>query len=172
MRRVSLPRIGIEAAVLGLKVESSLMGLLVLRPGLFSTVQDRGRFGYRAFGVPPGGAFDEGSADLANAMLDNPPDAAVLELTLFGGTFEALGPIALALAGAPMAATARNGRRTQDALGPGLLPALPRRPSRYRRRRPEARGRTWRPSAAGERSPSFWGADRVRNRSDGDRFAL
>jgi allophanate hydrolase subunit 2 len=80
------------------------MGLLVHNPGVSATVQDLGRVGYREWGVPPGGAFDRGSAALANALLGNPAECAVLELTLVGGVYEALTPLALALAGAPMAA--------------------------------------------------------------------
>ena len=45
------------------------MALIVERPGLCTTVQDRGRVGYRSFGVPVGGAFDRGSLDLANALV-------------------------------------------------------------------------------------------------------
>ena len=89
------------------------MGLVVINAGLCGTVQDLGRTGYRAWGVAVGGAFDRGSAALANALLGNPPDGAVLELTLIGGTFEARTPLGLALAGAPMTATifSRGGRR-------------------------------------------------------------
>jgi biotin-dependent carboxylase-like uncharacterized protein len=81
------------------------MGLIVIDSGFWTTVQDAGRVGYREWGVPVGGAFDRGSADLANALAGNGPDAAVLELTLRGGTFEALGNLGLALAGAPMEAS-------------------------------------------------------------------
>ena len=84
------------------------MGLIVVHPGLFSTVQDRGRPGFRAFGVPPAGASDRRSAALANALLGNDLGAAVVELTLYGGVYEAGSPLALALAGAPMAATVRS----------------------------------------------------------------
>ncbi len=80
------------------------MGLLVIEPGLSATVQDLGRPGYRQWGVPPGGAFDRGSAGLANALLGNSPDCAVLELTLWGGKFQACCPLAIALAGAPIEA--------------------------------------------------------------------
>ncbi len=81
------------------------MGLLVINPGVSATIQDLGRMGYREWGVPTGGAFDRRSAALANALLGNPPDCAVLELTLFGGVYEARISLALALAGAPMAAS-------------------------------------------------------------------
>ena len=91
------------------------MGLRVINPGLATTVQDQGRPGYREWGVPIAGAFDRGSAALANALLANPPAAAVLEMTLFGGTYEAESPLALALAGAPMQASIaeREGRETR-----------------------------------------------------------
>jgi biotin-dependent carboxylase-like uncharacterized protein len=80
------------------------MGLIVIDPGLSTTVQDAGRPGYREWGVPLGGAFDRGSADLANALLGNSPGCAALELTLSGGTYQADGVLALALAGAPVEA--------------------------------------------------------------------
>jgi biotin-dependent carboxylase-like uncharacterized protein len=88
------------------------MALRVLNPGHFTTVQDHGRLGFRAWGVPVAGAFDRGSADLANALLGNPVECATLELTLVGGMYEAFAPLAVALAGAPMSTMclARDGR--------------------------------------------------------------
>ena len=79
-----------------------LMGLIVVNAGCCTTVQDAGRPGYAAWGVSAGGAFDRRSSAMANALLGNPPDCAVLEMTLVGGTYQADGPLALALAGAPM----------------------------------------------------------------------
>lgn len=61
--------------------------LTVLKPGLMTTVQDRGRFGYRAFGLSPGGAMDSLAAGVANMLAGNGPEAALLEMTLVGGTF-------------------------------------------------------------------------------------
>ncbi len=84
------------------------MGLVVIRPGVWTTVQDRGRTGYRGVGVPPGGAFDRSSLDLANALLGNDPMAATLEFTLIGGTYRAEIPMAIALAGAPMSVRIRS----------------------------------------------------------------
>jgi allophanate hydrolase subunit 2 len=80
------------------------VGLIVIHPGLFSTIQDRGRPGYREFGVPEGGAFDRSSLTLANALLGNDPGDAAIELTVIGGRYRATEPLALALAGAPMEA--------------------------------------------------------------------
>jgi biotin-dependent carboxylase-like uncharacterized protein len=84
------------------------MSVLVIEPGLSTTVQDLGRPGYREFGVAPGGAFDRRSAGLANALVGNPATAAVLEMTLHGGAYEAETPVGLSLAGAPMRATKRR----------------------------------------------------------------
>lgn len=92
-----------EAGIPGPDPASAPSGVLVIQPGL-ATFQDGGRPGYRAWGVPVGGAFDRESLALANTLVGNPPGTAALELALIGGTFEALGPLALALAGAPMTA--------------------------------------------------------------------
>jgi biotin-dependent carboxylase-like uncharacterized protein len=80
------------------------MGLIVINPGLSTTVQDAGRTGFREWGVPSGGAFDRGAAGLANALVGNGTECAALELTLIGGVYQADGPLALAMAGAPMEA--------------------------------------------------------------------
>ncbi len=76
--------------------------LLAVQAGPSATIQDLGRPGYRHYGVPLAGAFDRSSHVLANALVGNPPDAATIEFTLFGGTFQALVPLGLGLAGAPM----------------------------------------------------------------------
>ncbi|MCC7125120.1 MAG: biotin-dependent carboxyltransferase family protein [Acidobacteria bacterium] len=61
------------------------MGALhVVKPGLLTTVQDLGRWGHQAEGVPVAGPMDVLSHRLANALVGNPPDAATLELTLLG----------------------------------------------------------------------------------------
>jgi biotin-dependent carboxylase-like uncharacterized protein len=79
-------------------------GLVVEDAGVFTTVQDSGRPGFRAWGVPAGGPFDRASALMANALVANAADHALLELTMRGGVYRALAPLALALAGAPIEA--------------------------------------------------------------------
>ena len=86
------------------------MSLVVLAPGVFTTIQDLGRDRFRSRGVPIGGAFDASSAAIANALVGNPFESAVLEMTFLGGTFEATAPLALALCGAPMSASVRRKR--------------------------------------------------------------
>jgi len=56
----------------------------VLQPGLFSSIQDGGRFGYRQFGVPESGPMDMASASLANLLLQQEKGAAVMEITQQG----------------------------------------------------------------------------------------
>ncbi|GHE05052.1 biotin-dependent carboxyltransferase family protein [Streptomyces alanosinicus] len=58
--------------------------LTVVRSGALTTVQDRGRPGHAHLGVPRSGALDAPAMALANRLLGNPPDAAVLETTLTG----------------------------------------------------------------------------------------
>jgi KipI family sensor histidine kinase inhibitor len=58
--------------------------ITVLKPGALSTVQDSGRFGYQAAGVPPSGPMDSYSMSLANILAGNELEAACLECTLGG----------------------------------------------------------------------------------------
>ncbi|WNV73770.1 biotin-dependent carboxyltransferase family protein [Geodermatophilus sp. DSM 44513] len=58
--------------------------LTVLAPGPLTTVQDRGRPGQGALGIGRSGACDRAAAALANRLVGNAPDAAVLEATLGG----------------------------------------------------------------------------------------
>lgn len=74
--------------------------LTVVRPGLLTTVQDLGRWGHQAVGVPVAGAMDTYSARLANTLVGNPEAAAVLEVTLLGPTLRAETDVVVAVAGA------------------------------------------------------------------------
>jgi biotin-dependent carboxylase-like uncharacterized protein len=60
------------------------VSLYVVRAGRLTTVQDRGRTGLAHLGVARAGALDRPAADLANRLVGNDEEAAVLELT-FGG---------------------------------------------------------------------------------------
>ncbi len=60
------------------------MEITVIRGGMLTTVQDRGRPGHRAAGVPLGGAVDPFASRVANLLVGNDEDAAVLECTLLG----------------------------------------------------------------------------------------
>ncbi len=74
--------------------------LTVLRPGLLTSVQDLGRWGHQAVGVPVAGAMDTYSLRLANRLVGNAEGAAALEVTLLGPTLRAETPLVVAVAGA------------------------------------------------------------------------
>ena len=61
-----------------------MAGIRVIEPGMLTTVQDRGRYGFQHLGVIPGGVMDPVALALANALVGNDPDAAVLEITILG----------------------------------------------------------------------------------------
>jgi len=56
----------------------------VIDPGFYSTIQDLGRFGFQDYGVPCSGVMDRYSAIMANTLLGNSNNAAVIEMTLKG----------------------------------------------------------------------------------------
>jgi antagonist of KipI len=60
------------------------MSLRILRPGLLSTVQDRGRYGLQHLGVVPCGPMDPVALELANGLVGNFAGEAALEITLIG----------------------------------------------------------------------------------------
>ncbi|MGH8079135.1 MAG: biotin-dependent carboxyltransferase family protein, partial [Lysobacter sp.] len=76
------------------------LALDVIAPGPSSHVQDLGRDGWRHLGVSRSGALDPGCAALANALVGNDDDAAVLEFTLQGPTLRLARPLRIALMGA------------------------------------------------------------------------
>jgi antagonist of KipI len=74
--------------------------LRVVRPGLFTTVQDLGRSGYQHLGVPASGAMDHASHRWANALAGNAADDATLESTLVGPELHVRGDLRIAVTGA------------------------------------------------------------------------
>ena len=74
----------------------------VIEPGLFTTVQDRGRYGYQRIGVPVSGAMDQFALRAANLLVGNDENAAALEMTVIGPTVEFKGDAAIAVTGADL----------------------------------------------------------------------
>jgi biotin-dependent carboxylase-like uncharacterized protein len=83
--------------------------LAVVRAGALTTVQDRGRPGHAHLGVPRSGALDAPAAALANRLVGNPVEAAVLETTLNGCALRPRSVVTVAVTGAPCPVTV-NGR--------------------------------------------------------------
>lgn len=97
------------------------MSARVVRPGAFTTVQDAGRAGWGASGVPPSGAMDELSFRAANLLAGNDEDAAALEITVAGPELVFSGERVAALAGARV--EARIGGEPVPAASSFLIPA-------------------------------------------------
>ncbi|MGW3333908.1 5-oxoprolinase subunit C family protein [Streptomyces rubiginosohelvolus] len=74
--------------------------LYVVRPGALTTVQDAGRPGHAHLGVGRAGALDAPAARLANRLVGNLPDAAVLETTLTGCAVRPDRPVVAVVGGA------------------------------------------------------------------------
>ncbi|MFD5801347.1 5-oxoprolinase subunit C family protein [Streptomyces sp. NPDC127020] len=76
-----------------------------VRAGALTTVQDAGRPGHAHLGVPRSGALDAPAMRLANRLLGNDPDAAVLETTLTGCALRPDRGVTVVVGGAPCPVT-------------------------------------------------------------------
>lgn len=83
-----------------------MSALRCIDPGPLATIQDRGRIGWQRFGVSVAGAMDPVGLAVANLLVGNAPDAAAIEVTLYGGTWEAAAEsVRIAVAGASFSST-------------------------------------------------------------------
>jgi antagonist of KipI len=71
----------------------------VLNPGILTTVQDLGRFGFSQFGVPPSGALDAFSLRVGNLLAGNDEGEAGLETTIIGLKLKALADVVVSITG-------------------------------------------------------------------------
>jgi len=78
--------------------------ITLLKAGIYTTVQDRGRFMGAHLGIPVSGAMDRKSADLANLMLGNNKNDALLECTFIGPTIAFHKPTLISIVGAQIPA--------------------------------------------------------------------
>ncbi len=81
------------------------MKIKVLKSGLFTTIQDAGRFGYEAYGIPQNGYLDVASAQLANQLVGNRKQAALIEITGIGPQVEFDSACTIAITGADLSPT-------------------------------------------------------------------
>lgn len=79
-----------------------MSALEVLQPGLLSLLQDRGRFAQAAIGLTTGGPMDPLAASLANQLLQNSPDATLIELSFGGLLLRARVDLQIAVTGATL----------------------------------------------------------------------
>ena len=78
------------------------MAFRVIVPGALSTVQDLGRFGYQKSGMPCSGVMDQKAYESANQLVNNQINEAVIEHTVFGGSYRFQSDTVIALTGADM----------------------------------------------------------------------
>ena len=93
----------------------------VRRPGLLTTVQDLGRWGHQATGVPVAGPMDTYSHRLANLLVGNNASAAGLEITLLGPELEFDCTTTVAICGAEFDVTC-NGQSVPTGLSFNVSP--------------------------------------------------
>lgn len=74
----------------------------ILTPGILTTVQDYGRFGFQKYGISVSGAMDYASYAYANALVGNVDGAAALECTMLGPSFTVRENMVIAITGADM----------------------------------------------------------------------
>jgi len=74
----------------------------VIDPGFYTSIQDKGRFGFQNYGVPVSGCMDENSAEIANQILENLTSSALLELTMTGCSLEFKKDTIIAVTGSDM----------------------------------------------------------------------
>lgn len=79
--------------------------IMIKKAGLLTSIQDTGRSGYLRDGLPAAGCMDHYSQALANALVGNARDAAVIEVTLIGPELYFDAPAVVGIAGADFAIT-------------------------------------------------------------------
>lgn len=74
----------------------------VLHSGFYTSIQDLGREHYQSLGVPISGAMDHNASKMANAILGNDENCAILELTMLGPKLEFTCDTIISITGAAM----------------------------------------------------------------------
>lgn len=80
--------------------KKSMLKVHFYKAGMLSTIQDQGRYGYQAMGIPVGGAMDQKAMQTANWLVDNAINNPVIEMTLLGAKMEFSTSTQIALTGA------------------------------------------------------------------------
>lgn len=81
------------------------MSITVLTPGLLTTIQDRGRYGYQKYGVIVSGAMDMYAMRLSNIIVGNDENEGVLEITLIGPSLSITKGNLISITGADLSPT-------------------------------------------------------------------
>lgn len=81
------------------------MGFVTENPGVLTTIQDEGRYGYEQFGMSPAGPMDLRAFRTANILVGNPSGESALEATVLGPSLRFGRDNVIALTGADMGPT-------------------------------------------------------------------
>ena len=84
------------------------MSLIVLKPGLQSTIQDLGRYNYSHFGISASGAADPLSLKIGNLIVGNKESESAIEMTIIGGEFQFDSECYIAISGCEFEASLDN----------------------------------------------------------------
>ena len=71
----------------------------IIHPGLLTTVQDDGRYGYQQFGVPVAGVMDSFAHRVSNILVENEENEGVLEVTMLGPKIEFVDEAVISITG-------------------------------------------------------------------------
>ena len=82
----------------------------VIHPGVYNSIQDKGRVGHSALGLPQSGYMDVYSASVGNALLNNPRNTSVIEITFGQGRFKFSTDTVIALTGGDFSPKINNKR--------------------------------------------------------------
>ncbi|MCH4823703.1 biotin-dependent carboxyltransferase family protein [Gramella lutea] len=74
----------------------------VLQPGLYTSIQDLGRYGFQKFGVPQSGVMDRYAMRICNLILGNPQEKSVMEITMQGPQLKFNSPTSVCISGADL----------------------------------------------------------------------
>lgn len=80
----------------------------ILKPGMYTTIQDEGRYNYQKSGMSVAGAMDQFSLRVANILVGNKEDEACIEATLMGPEIKFLGETMIAITGANLVPKINN----------------------------------------------------------------
>lgn len=81
------------------------MSLTIIKAGMLDTIQDGGRYGHQHLGINPSGAMDKYAMQVANALVGNELNEAVIELHFPAAVFLFTQPVLIALSGADFSAS-------------------------------------------------------------------
>ncbi|OPJ57642.1 biotin-dependent carboxyltransferase family protein [Clostridium oryzae] len=84
------------------------MSITVLKPGLLTTIQDLGRYGYQKYGIIVSGAMDTYAARLSNIIVGNDENEGVLEITMIGPSLNISKGSLISITGADLSPTINN----------------------------------------------------------------